>query len=108
MWLWQRLSGAFLALCVAVHLATVIYAVRGGLSAAEIVGRVSGNVLWLVFYSLFVLAVALHAPIGIRTILNEVTDLSPKATHAVMAVVSLAILVMGFRAVIALFTAGGA
>ena len=39
LWAAQRLSAAVLALCVLVHLATLIYAVRGGLSAAEILGR---------------------------------------------------------------------
>ena len=32
----QRLSAAVLALAVAVHLATILYAVRGGLTAGEI------------------------------------------------------------------------
>ena len=54
-----------LALCVLVHLATLIYAVRGGLSAAEILGRTHGSSGWASFYALFVLAVAVHAPIGL-------------------------------------------
>ena len=37
LWLAQRLSGAVLALTVTVHLITLIYAVRGGLSGAEII-----------------------------------------------------------------------
>ena len=60
-----------LALCVAVHLATVIFAVQGGLSAAEILGRTRGNTAWLAFYLVFVAAVAVHAPIGLRAILTE-------------------------------------
>ena len=36
LWVAQRASAAVLALCVVVHLATMIYAIRGGLSAAEI------------------------------------------------------------------------
>ncbi|MBM3384761.1 MAG: succinate dehydrogenase, partial [Betaproteobacteria bacterium] len=36
LWVAQRASAAVLGVCVAVHLATMIYAVRGGLSAAEI------------------------------------------------------------------------
>ncbi len=72
-WLWiaQRASAAVLALCVAVHLATMIYAVQGGLSAAEILGRTRGSAGWLAFYVLFVLAVAIHAPIGLRAVLRE-------------------------------------
>jgi fumarate reductase subunit C len=60
-----------LAFCVVVHLATIIYAVQGGLSAAEILGRTRGNAAWLAFYSVFVLAVAVHAPIGLRAVFIE-------------------------------------
>ena len=56
---------------MAVHLATVIFAVQGGLSAAEILGRTRGNTAWLAFYLVFVAAVAVHAPIGLRAILTE-------------------------------------
>ena len=38
-WYWQRLSAMVLALCVVVHLALMIVAVRGGLSAGEILSR---------------------------------------------------------------------
>src|SRR3954462_4911002 len=68
----QRASAAVLALCVIVHLATMIYAVRNGLSAAEILQRTSGSAGWATFYGLFVLAVAVHAPIGLRNVLTEV------------------------------------
>jgi fumarate reductase subunit C len=71
LWLIQRLSAAVLALCVLAHLATLIYAVRGGLSAAEILGRTRGNVAWFAFYSIFVFAVTLHVPIGLRAVLSE-------------------------------------
>src|SRR6266704_956210 len=43
LWLAQRASAAVLALCVAVHLATMIVAVRGGLSAADLLGRTRGS-----------------------------------------------------------------
>ena len=65
LWLAQRASAAVLALCVVVHLATMIYAIRGGLSAGEILSRTRGNGGWLAFYSVFVLMVAVHAPIGL-------------------------------------------
>src|SRR3954471_5874914 len=40
-WLWlaQRASAAILAACVAVHLVTMVYAVRGGLTGAENIDR---------------------------------------------------------------------
>ncbi len=107
LWLWQRLSAAILGLCVIVHLVVIVYAVQDGLTAVEIIDRVSGNIAWFTFYAVFVIAVAVHAPIGVRTILNEMTSLSPRAVHAVMGTLCLVILAMGFRAVIGLYNAGG-
>ena len=107
LWVWQRASASVLGLCVIVHLILIIIAVQGGLSASEIISRVSGNIAWLMFYSVFVIAVAVHAPIGVRTILNEMTGLKTSQTHLVMAVLCLVILSMGFRTVIGLYNAGG-
>ena len=107
LWVWQRASAAVLGLCVIVHLILIIIAVQGGLSASEIISRVSGNIAWLMFYSVFVIAVAIHAPIGVRTILNEMTGLKTSQTHLVMAVLCLVILSMGFWTVIGLYNAGG-
>ena len=64
-------SAAVLAVCVVVHLVTIIYAVQGGLTAAEILARTRGSLAWLAFYSVFVLAVTIHAPIGLRPVLGE-------------------------------------
>jgi fumarate reductase subunit C len=71
LWLAQRASAAVLAVCVVVHLLTIIYAVQGGLTAAEILARTRGSTGWFAFYSLFVLAVTIHAPIGLRPVLGE-------------------------------------
>ncbi len=71
LWLAQRASAAVLALCVVAHLVTMIYAVRGGLTAAEILARTQGSVAWFAFYSLFVLAIVVHVPIGLRAVLGE-------------------------------------
>ena len=71
LWTAQRASAVVLAVCVFVHLATIIYAVRNGLSAAELLGRTRGSFGWLAFYGIFVAAVAIHAPIGLRSVLTE-------------------------------------
>jgi fumarate reductase subunit C len=71
LWVAQRASAAVLAVCVLVHLATLVYAVQGGLTGAEILARTRGNVAWASFYTVFVLAVAGHALIGLRTVLAE-------------------------------------
>ena len=103
LWTAQRASAAILALCVVVHLATMIYAVRSGLSAAEILGRTRGNSAWLAFYALFVAAVAIHAPIGLRTILSETFNRRGAALDVVMLAIGVALALWGWRAVLAVF-----
>lgn len=99
LWGAQRLSAMVLALCVLVHLITLVYAVRGGLSAVEILGRTHGSVAWGAFYAVFVLAVSVHAPIGLRTILAEWLGWRGRALDAVVLVVALALAALGWRAV---------
>jgi fumarate reductase subunit C len=106
LWLAQRLSGTVLALTVTVHLITLIYAVRGGLSGAEIIDRVHGNVAWLAFYSIFVLAAAIHAPLGLRVILYETTPLKAPLPGLLAGLFGLALVIFGWRAAILLFAAG--
>src|SRR5262245_7695593 len=67
----QRASAAIMAPLVLVHLALIYYAIRGGLSAAEILARTRGSIGWGAFYGLFVLAAATHGAIGVRTIASE-------------------------------------
>jgi fumarate reductase subunit C len=67
----QRASAGVLAVCVLVHLGTIIVAVRHGLSAQAIVARMHASAFWPAFYTVFVLAVAVHAPLGLRTIADE-------------------------------------
>lgn len=92
-----------LAVCVAVHLVTVVYAVRGGLSAAEILARTRGSVGWLLFYGLFVLAVAVHAPLGVRTILREMTPWRGRSLDVAAAAFALFLVAFGWRAIGGLF-----
>ncbi len=101
----QRLSAAVLALAVAVHLATILYAIRGGLSASEILARTHGNLAFFAFYSLFVLAVAFHAPIGLRNVIREWTPWRGGSLDAALAAVAVMLLVLGLRAVVAVYAA---
>ena len=103
LWIAQRASAAVLALCVVVHLVTIIYAVQGGLTAAEILGRTRGNAAWLAFYSLFVLAAAIHAPIGMRTVLGEWLGWRGWGRDWFVVGFGLILLSMGMRAVLAVF-----
>jgi fumarate reductase subunit C len=101
----HRLSAAVLALAVAVHLATIIYAVRGGLTAGEILARTHGNTAFFAFYSVFVAAVAFHAPLGLRNVIREWTPWRGGSLDVALAVFAVLLLVLGFRAVLAVYVA---
>jgi fumarate reductase subunit C len=105
LWLAQRGSAAVLALCVVVHLATMIVAVRGGLTAAEILGRTRGSIAWAAFYGVFVLGVAIHAPIGLRAIVAEIRGGHGRGIDMAMLAFAAVLLTFGLRAVWAV-TAG--
>ena len=101
----QRVSAMVLALAVAVHLATILYAIRGGLTAGEILARTHHNIGFFLFYAIFVVAVATHAPIGLRNIMREWTLWRGPVLDVVLAVFAVALLVLGMRAVIAVYVA---
>lgn len=101
----QRASAAVLALCVLVHLATIMIAVRGGLSAAEILARVRANGAWAAFYVLFVLAVAVHAPIGLRTVAREALGWRGLSLDWAAVAAGFALALLGWRAVAGLVLA---
>ena len=103
LWVMQRASAAVLAFCVAVHLATLVYAVQGGLSAAEILGRTRGNVAWFAFYSLFVFAATLHVPIGLRAVLGEWLGWRGASRDLALLCFAILLCVAGMRAVFGVF-----
>jgi fumarate reductase subunit C len=103
LWIAQRASAAVLALCVTVHLATIIYAVQGGLSAAEILARTRGNGAWLAFYLVFVLAVMVHAPIGLRSVFIEWLGWRGRSRDVLLVFFSVGLGVTGVRAALAVF-----
>lgn len=104
LWTAQRASAAVLAVCVVVHLVTIIYAVRNGLSATEVLGRTRGSTAWAGFYSIFVAAVAVHAPIGLRSVLAETFNWRGRALDVLVIAMGAALALWGFRAVCAVFT----
>jgi fumarate reductase subunit C len=103
LWIAQRASAAVLAICVVVHLATMIYAVQGGLSAAEILGRTRGNAGWLAFYSVFVLAVTVHGPIGLRAVLSEWLGWRGRIRDTFLVVLAALLAALGMRAVFGVY-----
>jgi fumarate reductase subunit C len=103
LWIAQRASAAVLALCVLVHLATIIYAVRGGLTGAEILARTRGNAAWFAFYAIFVLAVTVHAPIGLRAVLGEWLGWRGRSRDIALVVFAMLLAWLGMRAVLGVF-----
>jgi fumarate reductase subunit C len=107
LWYWQRISAMVLALCVLVHLAVMVYAVRGGLSAAELLGRTQGNWAFAAFYAVFVVACAVHVPVGVANIAREWWGLGEAAARALSLGLALLLLLAGLRAVWAVVMPGG-
>ena len=105
LWYWQRMSAMVLAVCVLVHLAVMIYAVRGGLSGAEILSRTRGSWSFGLFYSVFVVACAVHVPIGLARILEEGTRLTAPLVRALVLLSGAVLLVTGLRAVYGVISA---
>jgi fumarate reductase subunit C len=101
LWAAQRVSAAVLAICVLVHLATIVYAMRNGLSAAEVLARTRGSAVWAGFYGLFVAAVAIHAPIGLRNVLAETLRWRGRGLDVAMLALGLLLAAWGSRAVYA-------
>lgn len=95
----QRITALLMAPLVLGHLAVMVYAIQGGLSAAEILGRTQGSVLWFLFYGTFVVAVAIHGAIGLRAIAHEWGRLKGTALDGFMWVTGFALFTLGARAV---------
>jgi fumarate reductase subunit C len=105
LWYAQRISAMVLGLCVSIHLIIIFYAIRGGLSAEEILGRTQGNIAFAIFYEIFVLACFVHAPIGLANILEE-TFCKGFISKALSWILAALIIVLGTTAVIGVFTGG--
>ena len=99
----QRLSAVLLGPLVLVHLGMILFAVKNGLTGEEILARTNGSVSWATFYLLFVLAVAVHGPIGLRNILGEWTPLPARAVNVIAVLFAALVLFAGIRAVVAVY-----
>lgn len=97
----QRVSAMIMAPLVLAHLLVMIYAIQGGVSAEEILGRTHHSLFWGFVYGLFVLAVAGHAAIGVRVIAYEWLNIRGALLNLITVAFSLALLFLGGRAVYA-------
>ena len=101
LWYWQRMSGAVLALFVVVHLVTLTVAMRGGLTAAEVLARTRGSWLAAAFYAAFVIACAVHAPLGLARIADEWLGWRSRKSNVAAALFAGLLVLAGLRAVYA-------
>ncbi len=97
----QRFSAMLLGPLVLIHLGLILFAVRNGLSGAEILSRTQGSLGWGLFYGCFVVSVAVHAPIGLRNILYEWTRIDRSSINLAVIGFAAVLLVLGLRAVFA-------
>ena len=97
----QRLSAVLMAPLVLGHLAVMIYAIQGGLDSAEILSRTQGSLFWFTFYQLFVIAVSIHAAIGVRVVAFEWCGVRGRALELFSWASALILLAMGTFAVAA-------
>jgi fumarate reductase subunit C len=105
LWSLQRLSAMVLAICVVIHLVGIMWAVRGGLTGVEILARTRGSWGFAAFYATFVLACAVHVPVGLAAIAQEWWGWSARNALRGAWVVAAAIALLGLRAVYAVSVA---
>jgi len=101
LYLLQRITAMVMAPLVLLHLAVMIVVIQGGLDSAEILSRTRGSLFWGSTYGLFVLAVSVHAAIGIRVVLFEWLSIKDLKLTLVSWLVFALLLMMGARAVYA-------
>ena len=101
LYVWQRLTAALMVPLVVVHVAVIFYAARNGMTAADILARTRGSIVWASFYGAFVVAVAIHAAIGVRNVLTEWSPLKQRSADIFASGFGLLLLLLGVRAVAA-------
>jgi fumarate reductase subunit C len=86
---------------VLVHIAVIFYASRNGMTAADILSRTRGSIVWASYYGLFVAAASIHAAIGVRNVLTEWSPLADRRAGLLALVFGLLLAALGARAVFA-------
>jgi fumarate reductase subunit C len=101
LYLWQRATAALMVPLVLVHIAVIFYATRKGMTAADILSRTHGSIVWASYYGLFVAAAAIHASIGVRSVLTEWSPLTDRRAGLLSLLFGLLLAALGARAVFA-------
>jgi succinate dehydrogenase subunit C len=101
LYIWQRATAALMVPLVLGHIALIFYASRQGLTAADILSRTRGSIVWAAYYGIFVAAVSIHAAIGVRNILGEWSPLTERRAGQFAIVFGSVLALLGLRAVAA-------
>ena len=101
LYVWQRATAALMVPLVLLHIAVIFYATRKGMTAADILSRTQGSIVWATYYGLFVAAASIHASIGVRNVLTEWSPLTDRRAGLLAVTFGLLLAVLGARAVFA-------
>jgi len=101
LYVWQRATAAVMAPLVLIHIAVIFYATRKGMTAADILSRTQGSIVWASYYGLFVAAASIHAAIGVRNVLTEWSPLTNRHAGRLALLLGLLLAALGTRAVFA-------
>ena len=101
LYVWQRATAALMVPLVLVHIAVIVYASRKGMTAADILSRTHGSIVWASYYGLFVAAASIHASIGVRNVLTEWSPLTDRRAGLFSLLFGLLLAALGTRAVFA-------
>jgi fumarate reductase subunit C len=101
LYVWQRATAALMLPLVLLHVAVIFYATRRGMTAADILARTRGSIVWAALYGAFVVAAAVHAAIGVRNVLTEWSPLGERRASLFAMAFGAALLLLGVRAVAA-------
>ena len=102
LYLWQRTTAVIMAPLVLLHIAVLLYVSREDLTAADILSRTHGSLLWASYYGLFVAVASIHASIGVRNVLTEWSPLNERGAGWCAVILGIVLALLGFHAVIAL------
>ena len=73
------------------------------MDVGQILERTRENIWFLAFYLVFIAAIAIHAPIGLRNVMREWTHWHGWTLDVVLAIVAIALLLLGVRAALAVY-----
>jgi fumarate reductase subunit C len=105
LYIWQRATAALMVPLVLIHIAVIFYATRQQMTAADILSRTHGSVVWASYYALFVAAVSIHASIGVRNVMTEWSPLTERRAGQIAIIFGALLALLGAHAIFALVVA---